>query len=261
MRVFISHRELDAELAKALIDVLQIGLLIDSDQIVCSSVAGHKLKFGRTIEQQIREEIASTPVLFALLTQRALQSSWVTFELGAAWGMDVLTIALLGPGVKYGELPAALGQYPCISAEQSHSDVRASVMQALEQVRERASDSRSVNAAKLSSAVDDFVNAFTTVQTLAEALPEASVSQSADIPDGYALIKTPYGSPLLESTGTLPHYVCTVCWTDHRRKSILIENGPNPTTARCPSCKTVFRFRSDPPLPRVRSASPFTRDW
>ena len=145
MRIFISHREIDRVLAAALIDVLQIGIPVTSDQIVCSSVPGHKLRFGRTIEQQIRDEIAQKPVLFALLTKRALKSSWVTFELGAAWGMNVLPIAVLGPNVNYADLPAALGNYPCISAEQSQSDIRSSIGQALQQVREEGSITSSVN--------------------------------------------------------------------------------------------------------------------
>ena len=95
-RVFISHREVDAKLAKSLIDVLVVGTPIDGDRILCASVAGHKLQYGKTIATQLRQEIQNKPIFVALLTQNALKSSWVTFELGAAWAMNVTVIPILG---------------------------------------------------------------------------------------------------------------------------------------------------------------------
>lgn len=246
MRIFISHREIDVELAKALIDVLQVGLPIESDQILCTSVAGHKLRFGKSIEKQIKDEIQNKPVLFALLTRSALASSWVTFELGAAWGMDVLTIPILGKGVEYHELPAALSSYPCISAEQSASDVRASMNQALEQARQHGNIVKKPNTAKLSASVDTLIDLL--AKSESSGARNASATTEAFVPAGYELLKTPVGSAIFRSTTAPIHSLCPACWTDKGKKNILNEDGAHPVVGICPVCKTVYSFREDDPM-------------
>lgn len=257
MRVFISHRELDVELAKALIDVLLIGIPIESERILCTSVAGHKLKFGKTIEIQVKEEIQNKPVLFALLTKRALASTWVTFELGAAWGMNVLTIPMLGVGVDYSVLPASLSQYPCISAEQSHVDLRASINQALSEVRSHGEITHNVNVAKLSSAIDKFIDQLLAQQNEAQPTASTLTCTADELPSGFQVVKTETGSVLFVSTSEPRRYICPACWTDKNKKNHLNENGANPTYAICPVCKTGYRIREDDPLPYVASRSSY----
>ena len=255
MRVFISHRELDVELAKALIDVLLIGIPIESEQILCTSAAGHKLKFGETIEKQVKEEIRNKPVLFALLTKRALASTWVTFELGAAWGMDVLTIPMLGVGVDYSVLPASLSQYPCISAEQSQVDLRASINQALSEVRSHGGLTQTINVAKLSTVIDRFIDLLLAQSNEAQPTVSTPTCTADELPTGFQVVKTETGSVLFVSTSEPRRYICPACWTDKSKKNHLNENGAKPTYATCPVCKTGYRIREDDPLPFVAPRS------
>ena len=248
MRLFISHRETDKALAKLLIDALIDGLPFDSGDILCTSVSGHKLSLGETVDGQIKKEIQTKPILVALLSQSALKSSWVTFELGAAWGMDVLTVPILGRGVKYADLPAAMKNYPCISMDQRPNDIRASMVQAFEQIRSHAGIKKKANAPKASSSLDAFLSA------MAAAPPIKDVAiaghRTSSIPDGYELAKTAVGGLLFRSTRESLHYVCTVCWSKSNLLSYLQENGAKPTYATCLTCKSSYRLQEDNSLAR-----------
>ena len=98
-RIFISHSHADQAIASALVDYLFAALEVENNDIRCTSVPGFMLPPGVNIETQLRNDIQGEIALIALLTQNALRSQWVLFELGAAWGMNKLVIPILGPGV------------------------------------------------------------------------------------------------------------------------------------------------------------------
>ena len=209
-RVFISHREVDAKLAKSLIDVLVVGTPIDGDRILCTSVAGHKLQYGKTIATQLRQEIQNKPIFVALLTQNALKSSWVTFELGAAWAMNVTVIPILGRGVAFDEVPAALKDYPGISADSTASEVRASVAQVLDQIRTQIGVKKPNNSARVSAVIDQLIDEFAKTETAVVASVQ-SADASNLFPSGYTKVRTPVGGVGYKSVGDPAHYACTVC--------------------------------------------------
>ena len=82
-RFFVSHKESDSELAEATVNLLLESFEVENDEVFCSSVPGHSLRFGSTIEGQIRDDLRDGDVLWALLTKDSLRSTWVLFELGA----------------------------------------------------------------------------------------------------------------------------------------------------------------------------------
>jgi hypothetical protein len=252
MRLFISHKETDKALAKLLVNALIDGLPFQSREILCTSVAGHKLGHGETIDGQIKKEIQTRPILVALLSQSALKSSWVTFELGAAWGLDVLTIPILGNGVEYSNLPAAMKNYPCISMEQPASDVRASMLQAIEQIRTHAGIKKKVNSAKASSSLDEFLAAMAVAPPIDNDV--VASHPALPIPGGYELVKTAVGALLFRSVNEPHHFVCTACWSKSNSLSYLQENGPEPTYATCPVCKHGYRLREDDTLIKIFSS-------
>ena len=109
MRIFISHSSRDAELARALIDLLQAALPITSDEIRCSSVDGYRLPGGVSIDQRLRSEVHDAEVVIGLLTPNSLRSAYVSFELGARWGAQKRMIPLLASGITPEVLEGPLG--------------------------------------------------------------------------------------------------------------------------------------------------------
>ncbi|GAA4792433.1 toll/interleukin-1 receptor domain-containing protein [Lysobacter hankyongensis] len=105
--LFISHSSADSEIVEALINFLEKSFKGENrPDIRCTSVEGYKLSLGDTPKAKLPSEINSSLVI-CLLTPRSLQSPWVLFELGAAWGLSSRVVPLLYE-VKHDQLPAAL---------------------------------------------------------------------------------------------------------------------------------------------------------
>jgi hypothetical protein len=85
-RIFISHSAADETLASALVDCILANMVVDDSELRCTSVPGHKLPIGSDFAATLLEDIGDTSVVVGLITQNALSSSWVLFELGATWG-------------------------------------------------------------------------------------------------------------------------------------------------------------------------------
>lgn len=115
--VFISHSHLDAQSASAFVDYLLAALELSPEQIRCTSVPGHQLPFGRTIAQQLKEDIDTSVAVVALLTTQSLKSPWVLFELGASWALGRIVVPVLGPRLSLKNLPGPLADYPAIQVE------------------------------------------------------------------------------------------------------------------------------------------------
>ena len=109
MRIFISHSSRDAELARALIDLLQAALPITSEDIRCSSVDGYRLPGGVSTDEWLRNEVHDAEMVIGLLTPNSLRSAYVSFELGARWGAQKRMIPLLASGITPEVLEGPLG--------------------------------------------------------------------------------------------------------------------------------------------------------
>ena len=131
MRVFISHSNRDAELARALIDLLQAALPITGDDTRCSSLDGYRLPGGVSVDQQLRFEVHDAKLVIGLLTPNSLRSAYVAFELGARWGAEKPMIPLLASGITPDDLEgplAGINALDCRSASQIHQLVEESAL-------------------------------------------------------------------------------------------------------------------------------------
>jgi len=97
IEIFVSHSSRDEKLAEELVELLCAALKLSKSQIRATSVHGCKLPGGADTPEQLRTDIAEAKVVLAVLTQNAVESQYVLFELGAGWGLERRCIPLAGP--------------------------------------------------------------------------------------------------------------------------------------------------------------------
>lgn len=120
--VFVSHTSADADLARALVELLRSALNLPADEIRCTSVDGYRLPVGAHSEMQLRNELLSAEVFLGLVTPESLRSTFVLFELGARWGAKRYLIPVLAgiePKSVHGPL-AAINALSLHSVAQIH---------------------------------------------------------------------------------------------------------------------------------------------
>ena len=100
MRVFISHSNLDREVTKTLVDLLQRALNLRSEVIRCTSLDGYRLPAGVLTIEALRQEVYEATLVIGLITPNSLRSAYVLFELGARWGAKKAMMPLLAMGTK-----------------------------------------------------------------------------------------------------------------------------------------------------------------
>jgi hypothetical protein len=108
-RVFISHRHRDAEIAQALVRLIEASFRIDSRDLRCTSVPPYRLRAGERTGDRLRTEIKQAEAVLGILTPNTRDSSYVLFELGASWGRGVVTFPLLALGTVSLDVPAPIG--------------------------------------------------------------------------------------------------------------------------------------------------------
>ena len=110
IKLFFSHSSKDQDLAADLVDLINACVVFPENSIRCTSVPGFKLPGGGQTSSRLKEEIKTSLVVIGLLTKQSLASSYVLFELGAAWGKDVSMKPLLGPNTDYPDLKGPLSE-------------------------------------------------------------------------------------------------------------------------------------------------------
>ena len=108
IKIFISHAAADESLASALVDCLLSSMILEDEDVRCTSVPGHKLPVGSDFAQFLLEDITNSTVVIGLITTNALSSSWVLFELGATWGARKALQPLVTDRIDLKALPGAL---------------------------------------------------------------------------------------------------------------------------------------------------------
>jgi hypothetical protein len=106
--VFISHRHKDRELVTALVTTLQAAFDLTESDVRCTSVPPYKLKAGARTPDRLKSEIARARAVLGVVTPDTSESSYVLFELGAAWGQDVMTFPLLAKGATMENIPSPI---------------------------------------------------------------------------------------------------------------------------------------------------------
>lgn len=128
VEVFVSHSSSDADLAKAVVNLIRAALLLPASAIRCTSVDGYKLPGGARTSTQLRQELLVAPVFIGLVTERSAASTYVLFELGARWGAERPLIPLLGPEMSAGALDDPLSELSALSCR-SAADLHTLVSQ------------------------------------------------------------------------------------------------------------------------------------
>lgn len=109
MDIFISHSSKDGKFVDALQTLLRLGLRgLDPEKIRVSSIEQMQFDPGDPIDDTIRAEIQKSSVLIAVISRSALDSHYVSFELGARWGAGQSVFPLLVPGLKEASITGPL---------------------------------------------------------------------------------------------------------------------------------------------------------
>ena len=99
MRIFVSHSEIDSQFAGLLVGVLEKALNLKGNDILCTSVDGHRLPGGQSTDERLRSDTQDTKLMIGLITPNSMKSMYVGFELGARWGAQKPMIPLFALGV------------------------------------------------------------------------------------------------------------------------------------------------------------------
>ena len=97
-KIFVSHRHKDHEIASALTKLLVTRFSLSAHEIRCTSVQPYRLPFGKNTGERLRDEIGGAQVVLGILSPDTAESSYVMFELGAAWSQKIYTCPLLAKG-------------------------------------------------------------------------------------------------------------------------------------------------------------------
>jgi hypothetical protein len=114
--IFISHSGQDRDLAIALTDLLKAAFPLRAEQILCTSVPGHKLVGGAHTEAELLDVLRNAEIVIGVMTPASLESSYVLFELGARWGMQKSLIPLVARGTKMEDLVEPLKSKNALNA-------------------------------------------------------------------------------------------------------------------------------------------------
>jgi hypothetical protein len=107
-KIFISHRHKDKDVADALLDLFQAAFRVEKGDIRCTSVQPFTLRTGDPAADELRADIGAANVVLGILTPDTKQSSYVMFELGAAWGQNIRCFPLLAKGATITDIPAPI---------------------------------------------------------------------------------------------------------------------------------------------------------
>ena len=78
---------------------------VDRQDVRCTSVRPYRLPVGENTADRLRDEITEAEVVLGILTTDTLESSYVAFELGSAWGQRVWTCPFLAHGADQSHIP------------------------------------------------------------------------------------------------------------------------------------------------------------
>jgi len=168
-KVFISHAADDVQLATALVDFLLSCMHLDDEQVRCTSVPGHKLPVGSEVAKTLRDELGESSVVIGLLTPRSIRSSWVLFELGAAWGAHKNIKPLLSDDVDFSDLPGPLSGRHAVRLSDANG-----LIQLIDEVHQIVGV-RECSAAKVHAAAEKLTEVHSQVQA---AMPKATSPKS-----------------------------------------------------------------------------------
>jgi hypothetical protein len=75
IKIFISHSAADEQLASALVDCVFSCMVLEDEEVRCTSVPGHKLPVGGESARILRDELGESSVVIGLLTRKGYLGS------------------------------------------------------------------------------------------------------------------------------------------------------------------------------------------
>lgn len=171
-KIFISHRHKDEAIVRALIACIDACFQIRAEDIRCTSVWPYRLPVGENTGERLRNEIADAEVVLGILGTDTLQSSYVAFELGSAWGQRVWTCPLLTSGADQSHIPDPIRDLsPLFLTDAEECRQLLVDMRSISSLRQRSD----VDEATLSQRIDALVAA-------ASAVPGSARSEESTVP-------------------------------------------------------------------------------
>ncbi len=132
---FVSHSSEDANIAKALTDLLKSAFKLSSREVINTSVGGGRLPLGALVSETLRRNIREAKAFICIATENSLgglkrpQSFYVVLELGARWGMKRSIAVMLAAGATGDLLEGPLKEQIVLSC-----DDRSQVQQFIRQI-------------------------------------------------------------------------------------------------------------------------------
>jgi hypothetical protein len=109
-RIFISHAAADAELARAVTELLRLGADASAREIFCTSLPATGIPSGQDFVDYVRDRLAGAELVVQLITPAYLDSAFCLCELGAQWVLAKDAFPLLVPPITYDDLQAVQRQ-------------------------------------------------------------------------------------------------------------------------------------------------------
>jgi hypothetical protein len=106
--LFISHASNDAPLVDAIVQLIEGGVGIRSDQIFCTSLEELGIPPGVDFKAYIKEKLGEARTVIAVVSPQYYNSAFCMCELGATWALAKNFVPLLVPPIDYHDLRGSL---------------------------------------------------------------------------------------------------------------------------------------------------------
>ena len=129
LAVFVSHSVKDEAIATALTALLSKAFNLTPQEILCTSVAGHRLPLSANTDEALRRMIREANVFVCIATENSIGtrersgSLYVAVELGVRWGMKGYMAFMLAGGATGSSLKAPFSTLNALSCE-DHGQVQ-----------------------------------------------------------------------------------------------------------------------------------------
>jgi len=126
--IFLNHSSKDKELVDALVQLIEGGIGIRSNQIFCTSLEDQGIPPGVDFKTHIQNQIGNAQTVVAVVSSQYYASAFCMCELGATWALVKEFIPLLVPPVDYSDLRGTLFGSQALPIDQ---DIKLDTMQSV----------------------------------------------------------------------------------------------------------------------------------
>jgi hypothetical protein len=133
-KIFISHAVRNKGMADLLVDLIETGIGISSDDIFCSSLEGLGIPSGVNFVDFIKGQISEPKVVILILTKNYFSSNFCVCELGASWVLSHIIIPIIVPPLNYEDIKSVLTgvQLQKISDKNNLNQIQLDIIEALD---------------------------------------------------------------------------------------------------------------------------------